>query len=61
MRERLCGIDLAILNAGIHEHMDVRTFSAATATRIMAVNYLGIVKSLEAIIPLMTLSRHGQH
>jgi NAD(P)-dependent dehydrogenase (short-subunit alcohol dehydrogenase family) len=60
LRERLCGIDLAILNAGIHEHMDVRTFSAATATRIMGVNYLGIVKSLEAIIPLMTLSRHGQ-
>ena len=40
MSERLCGIDLAVLNAGIHEHTDVRTFSAATAARIMAVNYL---------------------
>ena len=36
MSERLCGIDLAVLNAGIHEHMDVRTFSAATAARVMA-------------------------
>ena len=58
--ERLCGIDLAVLNAGIHEHMDVRTFSAATAARVMAVNYLGIVKALEALIPLMTFSKHGQ-
>jgi short-subunit dehydrogenase len=58
--ERLCGIDLAVLNAGIHEHMDVRTFSAATAARVMAVNYLGIVKALEVLIPLMMVSRHGQ-
>jgi NADP-dependent 3-hydroxy acid dehydrogenase YdfG len=60
MSERLCGIDLAVLNAGIHEHMDVRTFSAATAARVMAVNYLGIVKALEVLIPLMTFSKHGQ-
>jgi NAD(P)-dependent dehydrogenase (short-subunit alcohol dehydrogenase family) len=60
MSERLCGIDLAVLNAGIHEHMDVRTFSADTAARVMAVNYLGIVNALEVLIPLMTFSKHGQ-
>ena len=52
-RNQICSIDLAILNAGIHEHMDVGTFSAATAARVMAVNYLGIVKVLEALIPVM--------
>jgi NAD(P)-dependent dehydrogenase (short-subunit alcohol dehydrogenase family) len=60
MSERLCGIDLAVLNAGIHEHMDARTFSAATAARVMAVNYLGIVNALEVLIPLMRFSKHGQ-
>ena len=58
--ERLCGIDLAVLNAGIHEHRDVGTFSAATAARVMAVNYLEIVKALEVLIPVMKFSKHGQ-
>ena len=34
--------------------------SAATAARIMAVNYLGIVKALEVLIPVMKFSKHGQ-
>jgi short-subunit dehydrogenase len=46
-------IDLAVLNAGIWEAMAARNFSAAKAARSMAVNYLGVVNGIEAVLPAM--------
>jgi short-subunit dehydrogenase len=46
-------IDLAVLNAGIWAPMAARNFSAAKAARSMAVNYLGVVNGIEAVLPAM--------
>jgi NAD(P)-dependent dehydrogenase (short-subunit alcohol dehydrogenase family) len=46
-------IDLAVLNAGIWQPMTVKTFSAETAARSMAINYLGVVNGIEAVLPGM--------
>ncbi|HZT47293.1 MAG TPA: SDR family NAD(P)-dependent oxidoreductase [Hyphomicrobiaceae bacterium] len=49
----LGSLDLVVLNAGIWEPMSARNFSAAKAARSMAVNYLGVVNGVEAVLPLM--------
>lgn len=46
-------IDLAIFNAGIWEPMTSRNFSSATAGRSMAINYMGVVNGIEAVLPSM--------
>ncbi|KAB2911944.1 MAG: SDR family NAD(P)-dependent oxidoreductase [Hyphomicrobiaceae bacterium] len=46
-------IDLAIFNAGIWEPMSSRNFSSATAGRSMAINYMGVVNGIEAVLPGM--------
>ncbi len=52
-------IDLAVLNAGIWEPMSARNFSAANAARSMAVNYMGLVNGIEALLPRMLERRSG--
>jgi short-subunit dehydrogenase len=52
-------IDLAVLNAGIWEPMSARNFSAAKAAHSMAVNYMGLVNGIEALLPRMLERRSG--
>ena len=49
----LGALDLVVLNAGTWEAMSARNFSAAKAARSMAVNYLGVVNGIEAVLPSM--------
>jgi short-subunit dehydrogenase len=51
-------IDLAVLNAGVWEPMSSRNFSAAKAASTMAVNYVGVVNGVEALLPPMR--EHGR-
>jgi NAD(P)-dependent dehydrogenase (short-subunit alcohol dehydrogenase family) len=59
IQRKLGQIDLAILNAAIHETMNSEDFSAETAARSMAVNYFGIINALDSLIPAMTGRRAG--
>jgi short-subunit dehydrogenase len=52
-------IDLAVFDAGIWESMTARNFSAAKAARTMAVNYLGVVNGIEAVLPGMLARGQG--
>ncbi|MGQ9368658.1 SDR family NAD(P)-dependent oxidoreductase [Azospirillum sp. ST 5-10] len=59
--ERRCGpIDLAVLNAGTHAPMGLDDFSAATARRLMQVNYMGVVHALDALLPRLRARRGGR-
>jgi short-subunit dehydrogenase len=53
-------LGLVVLNAGVWEPMSARSFSAAKAQRSMAVNYLGVVNGIEAVLPRM-LERGAGH
>jgi len=45
------GIDLAFFNAGTWEITDLDSFDSAVFEGMMAVNYLGMVKGIEAVLP----------
>ena len=51
------GLDVAVLNAGICEYVDVRSFDAELVRRVMEINYFGLVYGVEAILPLLRQSR----
>ena len=51
--------DLLILNAGIYEPVLIKNFSAETFVKQSEVNYLGVIKSFEAFIKKMLLSKSG--
>ena len=46
-------IDLAILNAGIWELVELDNFDASIFEQAMRVNYLGVIYALEALLPRM--------
>lgn len=50
------GVDLVILNAGICEYVDVAEFRAAPFERQLAVNLMGVVHGIEAMLPLLRAS-----
>jgi len=47
----LPAIDLAILNAGTCEYLDVARFDSALVERVMRTNFLGAVHCTEALLP----------
>ena len=51
--------DLLILNAGIYEPVLIENFSVETFIKQSEINYLGVVKSFDAFIKKMLLSRSG--
>ncbi|HSD67841.1 MAG TPA: SDR family NAD(P)-dependent oxidoreductase [Vicinamibacteria bacterium] len=59
IRERWGGIDWAILNAGVADSVDARSFSAEPYHRVFAVNVLGVANWLEAVLPGMIEAGHG--
>ena len=51
--------DLLILNAGIYEPVLIENFSVVTFIKQSEINYLGVIKSFDAFIKKMLLSRSG--
>jgi NADP-dependent 3-hydroxy acid dehydrogenase YdfG len=59
IRERWGRLDWAILNAGVGDSVDARRFSAERYHRLFAVNVLGVVNWLEAVLPDMIEAGSG--
>ena len=51
--------DVLILNAGIYEPVLIENFSVETFIKQSEINYLGVIKSFDAFIKKMLLSRSG--
>ena len=51
--------DLLILNAGIYEPVLIENFSVKTFVKQYEINYLGVIKSFDAFIKKMLLSKSG--
>ena len=51
--------DLLILNAGIYEPVTIENFSLKSFIKQSEINYLGVIKSFDAFIKKMLLSRSG--
>ncbi len=52
-------IDLAILAAGTYSPVDVAKFDAEIFEKAMAVNYMGVIQGLSALLPVMQQRRLG--
>src|SRR5205823_3745523 len=52
-------IALAVLNAGIWAQVDVRNWDSALIRDHIESNFMGMVNSLDAILPGMTARRRG--
>ncbi|HUZ72880.1 MAG TPA: SDR family NAD(P)-dependent oxidoreductase [Stellaceae bacterium] len=53
-------LDLAVFNAGTHEPVSVESFTPAPFRRLMAINYMGAVNGIAAVLPRF-LARRGGH
>ncbi|MDX5374370.1 MAG: SDR family NAD(P)-dependent oxidoreductase [Gammaproteobacteria bacterium] len=53
-------IELAVLNAGDYRPMPADAFDAELCQRLMAVNYLGVVHGLAALLPRMRARGRGE-
>jgi NAD(P)-dependent dehydrogenase (short-subunit alcohol dehydrogenase family) len=52
-------IDLAVLNAGIWAQVDVRNWDSAVIRDHVETNFMGMVHSLDAVLPRMLARRRG--
>jgi NAD(P)-dependent dehydrogenase (short-subunit alcohol dehydrogenase family) len=59
VQEELGPIDLAVLNAGLWEQVDVRAFDSAVVRRHLDTNVMGMVHGVEAALPDMRRRRAG--
>jgi short-subunit dehydrogenase len=53
IREQFNGLDIAILNAGTCEYVDVNHFDVELIRRVTEINYLGFVYGVGAALPLL--------
>ncbi len=54
------GLDIAFLNAGTAEYVDIENFDSALFERVMRTNFLGTVYGIEAVLPLLRRSAAPQ-
>jgi NAD(P)-dependent dehydrogenase (short-subunit alcohol dehydrogenase family) len=52
-------LDLAVFNAGTHEPVDVASFTPGPFQRLMAINYMGAVNGIAAVLPRFLERRAG--
>jgi NAD(P)-dependent dehydrogenase (short-subunit alcohol dehydrogenase family) len=52
-------IDLAVLNAGVWQQVDVREWDSAVIRDHVETNFMGMVHSLDAVLPRMLARRRG--
>jgi len=60
IRQQFGGLDIAFLNAGICEYVDVAKFDSSMFERTMQTNFLSMVYGIEAMLPLLRAGRHPQ-
>ncbi len=60
IQQRLGGLDIAFLNAGICEYVDVAKFDSTVFERTMQTNFLSMVYGIESALPLLRASRGAQ-
>ncbi len=53
-------LDLAVFNAGTHQPVSVEAFDTAPFRRLMAINYIGTVNGIAAVLPRF-IARRGGH
>ena len=53
-------LDIAILNAGTCEYVDIDEFDSAIFKRLMDINFMGMVYGIEASLPLLKKSQSAQ-
>ena len=53
-------LDIAILNAGTCEYVDIDNFDSAVFERTMKINYMSMVYGIEAALALLEKSDHAQ-
>ena len=52
-------LDIAILNAGTCEYVDINEFDSALFQRLIDSNYMSIIFGIEATLPLLKISNHA--
>ena len=60
VQAQLGPIDIAVLNAGIWEQFDVRRWDSAPIRRHIETNLLGMVNTLDAVVPAMLARGSGR-
>jgi NADP-dependent 3-hydroxy acid dehydrogenase YdfG len=60
VRGELGGIDMAVLNAGAYQQMDVTAWDTEAYRRHVDVNLMGLVHGVEAVLPAMRRARSGR-
>lgn len=58
LNKTLNNLDLAILNAGNCEYLDISSFDAALIKRVFDANVISFANSLELVLPLLRKSRN---
>ncbi len=53
-------LDIAILNAGTCEYVDIENFDSSLFKRLMDTNFMSMVYGIEAALPLLELSKDAQ-
>jgi NADP-dependent 3-hydroxy acid dehydrogenase YdfG len=53
-------LDIAILNAGTCEYVEIDEFDSAMFKRLMDINFMGMVYGIEASLPLLKQSQSAQ-
>ena len=53
-------LDIAVLNAGTCEYVDIDNFNSALFERVMNTNFISMVYGIEACLPLLYRSKHAQ-
>jgi len=53
-------LDLAVFNAGTHEPVDVVRFDPGPFQRLMAINFMGVVNGIAAVLPSFIARRRGR-
>ncbi|MDX6523544.1 MAG: hypothetical protein QOI17_1057 [Gaiellales bacterium] len=59
VRAELGGLDMAIMNAGTYQQMDVMAWDSAAYRSHVDVNLMGLVHGIEAVLPQMRKARAG--
>ncbi|MGQ7245229.1 SDR family NAD(P)-dependent oxidoreductase [Salinicola sp. V024] len=55
------GLDIALLNAGTCEYLDIDHFDVDLVERVFSTNFRGTLHAIEAALPLLRQSRDRQH
>ncbi|MBL7114718.1 MAG: SDR family NAD(P)-dependent oxidoreductase [Kiritimatiellae bacterium] len=58
IKREIGGLDIAVLNAGTCEYINVHAFDAEIVRRVMEINYFSLVYGVEAVLPMLRNANH---